>query len=84
VAYYYRDGREYKGEVCILPDGRVITGPTYTSESQRLVTEPPVIEQAKRARNEDGGFIADDKSTDGINEAWVGGKAPAKKKRGKK
>ncbi len=84
MAYYYRDGREYKGEVCILPDGRAITGPTYTSESQRLLTEPPVVQQAKRARDADGGFIADDKSTDGINEAWVGGKAPAKKKRGKK
>ena len=84
MVYYYRDGTEYKGEVCILPDGRVITGPTYTSESQRLLTEPPVVEQPKRARNADGGFIADDKSTKDINEAWVGGKAPAKKKRSKK
>lgn len=84
MAYYYRDGREYKGEVCILPDGRVVTGPTYTSESQRLLTEPPVEEQAKRARDADGVFVADDKSTDGINEAWVGGKAPTKKKRSKK
>ena len=44
----------------------------------------PVVEKPKRARNADGGFVADDKSTDGFNEAWVGGKAPAKKKRGKK
>ena len=33
----------------------------------------------KRARNK-GRFIADDKSTKDINEAWVGGKAPKKKK----
>ncbi len=84
MAYYYRDGTEYKGEVCILPDGRAITGPTYTSESQRLFTEPPVVVKPKRARDEDGSFVADDKSTKDVNEAWVGGKAPAKKKRSKK
>lgn len=33
----------------------------------------------KRARNK-GRFVADDKSTKDINEAWVGGKAPKKKK----
>ena len=38
-----------------------------------------------RARNSKGQFVADDKSTKGINEAWVGGKAPKKrKKHGKK
>ena len=39
----------------------------------------------KRARNSKGQFVADDKSTKGVNEAWVGGKAPKKrKKHGKK
>ena len=33
----------------------------------------------KRARKK-GRFVADDKSTKDINEAWVGGKAPKKKK----
>jgi len=28
----------------------------------------------KRARNEKGRFVADDKSTKGVNEAWVGDK----------
>ena len=37
----------------------------------------------KRARNADGKFKADDKSTKDFNEAWVGGKAPKKKKRKK-
>tara|TARA_A100000172_G_scaffold54882_1_gene35013 strand:+ start:2239 stop:2505 length:267 start_codon:yes stop_codon:yes gene_type:complete len=32
-----------------------------------------------RARNEEGKFIADDKSTKDVNEAWVGGVAPKKK-----
>jgi len=34
-----------------------------------------------RARNEEGKFIADDKSTEDVNEAWVGGVAPKKKKK---
>jgi len=35
--------------------------------------------EPKRARKK-GRFVADDKSTKDINEAWVGGKAPKKKK----
>ena len=38
----------------------------------------------KRARTEDGKFIADDPSTPDVNEAYVGGKAPAKKSTKKK
>ena len=32
--------------------------------------------EPKRSRTKRGRFIADDKSTKDINEAWVGGKAP--------
>ena len=32
----------------------------------------------KRARTKRGRFVADDKSTKDINEAWEGGKAPKK------
>ena len=32
-----------------------------------------------RARDSRGRFVADDKSTPNVNEAWVGGKAPKKK-----
>lgn len=39
---------------------------------------------AVRARNEDGHYIADDPSTPEVNEAYEGGKAPAKKKRKKR
>lgn len=36
--------------------------------------------EIKRARNDDGTLIGDDPETPDINEAWEGGKAPAKKK----
>lgn len=38
----------------------------------------------KRARGKKGRYKADDKSTKDINEAWVGGKAPKKKRAVKK
>ena len=38
----------------------------------------------KRARDAKGRYKGDDKSTKDVNEAWVGGKAPKKKKRKKK
>jgi len=34
----------------------------------------------KRARNSKGQFIGDNKSTKNKNEAWVGGKAPKKRR----
>ena len=34
----------------------------------------------KRARTRRGRYKGDDKSTDTYNEAWVGGKAPKRKK----
>ena len=37
-----------------------------------------------RARNKKGHYVADDKSTPDVNEAYVGRKAPAKKSTKKK
>ena len=37
-----------------------------------------------RARNEKGHYVADDPNTPDVNEAYVGGKAPAKKSTKKK
>ena len=37
----------------------------------------------KRARGKKGKYLADDKSTPDVNEAWVGGKAPKKKSKKK-
>ena len=38
----------------------------------------------KRARTKKGRYRADNKSTKSTNEAWVGGKAPRKKKKSTK
>jgi len=38
-------------------------------------------EKPKRARGKKGRYKADDKSTPNVNEAWVGGKAPNKRKK---
>ena len=49
----------------------------------KIIKKTPVVE-TKRARTKKGKFVADDKSTPNINEAWVGGKAPKKKSKKKK
>lgn len=41
---------------------------------------PMFFSEPKRARDSKGRLVADDKKTPTINEAWVGGKAPAKKR----
>tara|TARA_R110000824_G_scaffold1097_7_gene6020 strand:- start:466 stop:651 length:186 start_codon:yes stop_codon:yes gene_type:complete len=38
-------------------------------------------EDPKQARSKGGKFKSDDPSTPDVNEAWEGGKAPAKKKK---
>jgi hypothetical protein len=58
---------------------------TPPSKKVEKVVKPKVIKKTpvvkpKRAKTKKGKFIADDKSTLDVNEAWVGGKAPAKKK----
>ena len=40
-----------------------------------------VEEKPKRARGPKGRYKGDDKSTKDVNEAWVGGKAPMKKRK---
>lgn len=44
---------------------------------------PMFFSEPKRARDDKGRLRGDDKKTPTINEAWVGGKAPVKKKRGR-
>ncbi len=41
---------------------------------------PSLVKEPKRARDINGRLVGDDKKTPTFNEAWVGGKAPAKKK----
>ena len=48
---------------------------------QKIVgTKTEAVAEPKRAR-EKGKYKADDKSTADVNEAWVGGEAPKKKKK---
>ena len=42
------------------------------------------VRKPKRARGKKGRYLADDKSTKDFNEAWVGGKAPKKRKKNDK
>ena len=39
------------------------------------------VKKPKRARNKNGRYRGDDKTTPDINEAWVGGKAPKKRRK---
>ena len=55
-----------------------------TVKLDKFADAPVVKGEPKRARNKKGHFVADDKSTPDVNEAWVGGKAPKKKAKAKK
>ena len=41
---------------------------------------PMFVSEPERARDEKGRLVGDDKSTPTINEAWVGGQAPIRKR----
>jgi len=71
--YQKHDGSVYEGPVITMPDGRIKSGATLSTDSVRLFPMP------ERSRDADGGFQSDDPSTPQVNEAWVGGKAPKKK-----
>ena len=45
--------------------------------------EKPLVltKEVKRARTKRGRYKGDDKSTKDVNEAWVGGKAPKRKRK---
>jgi hypothetical protein len=47
--------------------------------AEEIKVDAPV--ETKRARNDKGQLQADDPTTPDVNEAWEGGKAPAKKKK---
>lgn len=78
MAYQFADGEVYNGPIIILPDGRIVSGATYTPDSKRLY-EIEAVSEPVRARDDNGRLVADDKATPEVNEAWVGGKAPKKK-----
>lgn len=56
-----------------------IPGPVLTTNTVNTqITDAVTAVKPKRAKSAKGKFVADDKSTPDVNEAWVGGKAPAK------
>tara|TARA_R110000796_G_scaffold22231_4_gene64642 strand:- start:2881 stop:3171 length:291 start_codon:yes stop_codon:yes gene_type:complete len=53
---------------------------TETQQAEEIVPiVAEVVDEAERARDDKGHYIADDLSTPDVNEAWEGGKAPKKK-----
>ena len=44
-----------------------------------ILTPPAVQPKPERAKDTKGKFVADNPATPNVNEAWKGGKAPAKK-----
>ena len=68
--------QELVDDVWVLVFG-TIRRPEVKFEGMMTAVKP------KRARTKSGKYKADDKSTKDVNEAWVGGKAPKKKKRKK-
>ena len=54
----------------------LVFGTSNKFEGMMMTKEKP-----KRARGKKGKFLADDKKTKEFNEAWVGGKAPKKRKK---
>ena len=53
------------------------TNPALDKEMMMMAT----TKKPKRARGKKGKYLADDPTTKGVNEAWVGGKAPKKGKK---
>jgi len=58
----------------------IITGKRPVKSKDNCCKQPDCC-KIKRARGKKGKFKADDKSTKDVNEAWVGGKAPKKRKK---
>ena len=57
----------------------LIWGPSHNWPFKAL--EKEMMKKPKRARGKKGKFLADDPTTKGVNEAWVGGKAPKRKRK---
>lgn len=71
-------GQEYSSQGKWQED--IFKGFVSAGQANEIGGNAPVPE-TKRARNADGTLMGDDASTPDINEAWVGGKAPVKKKK---
>ena len=80
------------GQFCVIDSstGSVAKGTTpshqisFAEEQVRVLRESAVVVAPTRARNDKGQLKADDPKTPDVNEAWKGGKSPAKKPAAKK
>tara|TARA_R100000008_G_C3444643_1_gene96227 strand:+ start:94 stop:351 length:258 start_codon:yes stop_codon:yes gene_type:complete len=61
------------------PEQEIERAKGYTKEHTQQWLDS--VDKPKRARGKKGRYLADDKSTPNVNEAWVGGKAPKRKKK---
>jgi len=67
------------GNIQIIIEALDFASRTHRANLEELLkSREEAIVDPERARDEDGKFIADDPETPDTNEAWEGGKKPAK------
>ena len=67
------------GNLQIIIEALDFASRTHRANLEELLkSREEAIVEPERARDEDGKFIADDPETPDTNEAWEGGKKPAK------
>jgi len=74
---YTSKGKLFRGETADLPDTEINE---INAIREDALSKVQAQAAPKRARKANGQLNADDPSTPDVNEAWTGGKAPAKKK----
>ena len=74
---YTSKGKLLRGETADLPETEINE---INAIREDALSKVQAKGAPKRARKANGQLQADDPSTPDVNEAWVGGKAPAKKK----
>jgi len=75
----FGSGRTMKEMIKIDEKNKTQRDKGYTPEHTKQWLDS--VKKPKRARTEKGRYRGDDKSTKEFNEAWVGGKAPKKRKK---
>ena len=81
VKHYKRDGTLHKGSMHKMPNGTIHTNKSHTKTRKKLFHFGELSKPAKkkartqkvkvRARNKKGHYVADDKSTPEVNEAYT-------------
>ena len=83
--YYISENGDFPPQYFVLKqDEDGVLRPVFGPDPDFVDAERKLAELSgsdERARNDKGHVIADDESTPDINEAYVSGKAPAKKKK---